>query len=336
MAQISVQQPLADMWMQRPEPTDAPYLRAVDPNYREYLAPMEMRRMGHLLKRAAVVSDVTLKEGHTEVPDAIFIGTGLGCVESTELFLDALCRKGEDLLSPAQFMQSTHNTISSLIAIRSHCHGENMTFSHKSFSFEQALHEALLSLLLTNGRNVLVGGFDEVTPAYFTLLRRAGYVGQPCQVACSETAMSALLSRDAQDALAELADFQMGEAESQADFAACLADFLSQHHLSAENIDTVLTGHNGVASNDVLYDNLLETCLAKVPRVAYKKIFGENYSVSALGFYAAARLLQADDWPAAVTALAGALPQRAPHRLLIANLSATGSYAFILLQRVGN
>ena len=202
LAQISIQRPLCDDWMQNGVAHNEAYVRADDPNFRDFLAPLEARRMGRLLKRAAVVAETALKEGATTCPDAIFSGTGLGCVESTEKFLETLCREGEHLLSPAHFMQSTHNTISSLIAIRTHCHGANTTFSHKTFSFEQALHEAIMSLRLAECGNALVGGYDEVTPSYYTLLRRAGYVGHPQQVACSETAMAALISTEREGAVA--------------------------------------------------------------------------------------------------------------------------------------
>ena len=200
LAQISIQRPLCDDWMQNGVAHNEAYVRADDPNFRDFLAPLEARRMGRLLKRAAVVAETALKEGATMCPNAIFSGTGLGCVESTEKFLETLCREGEHLLSPAHFMQSTHNTISSLIAIRTHCHGANTTFSHKTFSFEQALHEAIMSLRLAECCNALVGGYDEVTPSYYTLLRRAGYVGHPQQVACSETAMAALISTEREGA----------------------------------------------------------------------------------------------------------------------------------------
>ena len=66
--------------------------------------------MGRLLKRAAVVAETALKEGATTCPDAIFSGTGLGCVESTEKFLETLCREGEHLLSPAHFMGPTRRS----------------------------------------------------------------------------------------------------------------------------------------------------------------------------------------------------------------------------------
>ena len=43
---------------------------------------------------------------------------------------------------PTSFMQPAHNTISSLIAIRHHCHGYNATYSHKHLSSDSALPDA--------------------------------------------------------------------------------------------------------------------------------------------------------------------------------------------------
>lgn len=330
LAQISIQRPLCDDWMQNGVAHNEAYVRADDPNFRDFLAPLEARRMGRLLKRAAVVAETALKEGATACPDAIFTGTGLGCVESTEKFLEALCREGEQLLSPAHFMQSTHNTIGSLIAIRTHCHGANTTFSHKTFSFEQALHEAVMSLRLSECHNALVGGYDEVTPSYYTLLRRASYVGHPQQVACSETAMAALIATEAEGAVAQLDALRLGQASQDGEACQRLNEFLDKGGIAVKDIDAVVTGDNGVAANDVLYASLCATCLPGIPQLANKQLFGENYTVSALAFYAAARILQHGAWPAALSALPATRP---PKRLLIVNLSADGGYAFTMLSK---
>ena len=334
VAQISAQPPLCDSWIQQASPLPSAYVRADDPNFRTLLSPLESRRMGHLLKRAAVVSAAALQEAGLVTPDAIFTGTGLGCVESTEKFLEVMCRQGEQLLSPAHFMQSTHNTISSLIAIRTHCHGPNVTFSHKTFSFEQALHEALLELALGNSRQVLVGGYDEVTPSYFTLLRRSGYVGHSGQVACTETSMAAALSKDSSHALACLRGFKTGHIDNPSILPELLHRFLNDLHVNPANLDAVLAGMNGCAENDGRYHALLSASLPDVPQLAYKRLFGENFTVSALGFYAAVRLLQDSAWPAATECFSEPMPLRPPRLLLLLNLSPAGNYAFSLLTTI--
>ena len=53
-SQISVQQPLAEDWMTAPVWHNEPYTRSIDPNFREWINPLESRRMGKILKRALV------------------------------------------------------------------------------------------------------------------------------------------------------------------------------------------------------------------------------------------------------------------------------------------
>ncbi len=161
--------------MTDPVALEGPYLRSQDPDFRPFLNPMQARRMGLILKRATAVSLTALKDAGIECPDAIFTGTGLGCMESTENFLAAMCRDGEEMLPPTSFMMSTHNTVSSAVAILVHCHGCNCTYSQKDISFESALLDAFLQLQTGRLSNALVGAHDETTPDTFRLLRSAGY-----------------------------------------------------------------------------------------------------------------------------------------------------------------
>ena len=145
-AQISVQKPLCEDWMTDPIPHSGEYLRSQDPDFKQFLNPMQARRMGLILKRAIAVSLTALKDVGIECPDAIFTGTGLGCMENTENFLSAMCRDGEEMLPPTYFMMSTHNTISSAVAILLRCNGYNCTYSQKDISFESALLDAFIQL----------------------------------------------------------------------------------------------------------------------------------------------------------------------------------------------
>ena len=163
-AQISVQKPLCEDWMTDPVRLSGEYLRSQDPDFKQFLNPMQARRMGLILKRAIAVSLTALKDAGIECPDAIFTGTGLGCMENTENFLSAMCRDGEEMLPPTYFMMSTHNTISSAVAILLRCHGYNCTYSQKDISFESALLDAFIQLQAGRMGNALVGSHDETTP----------------------------------------------------------------------------------------------------------------------------------------------------------------------------
>ena len=89
-----------------------------EPDFRSLFSVMEARRMGRLLKRAVWTASEALKEAGIDVPDAVIIGTDYGCIENSEAFLKALKGIDDAPMKPTHFMQSTHNTISSLIAIR--------------------------------------------------------------------------------------------------------------------------------------------------------------------------------------------------------------------------
>ena len=135
---------------------------------------MEARRMGKLLKASLLSSLKALREAGVESPDAIITATSLGCWENSEALLRQLDEEGEVMLKPTHFMQSTHNTISSNIAIRTHCHGYNVTYSQEADSLEWALRDARLLIRSGRCRTVLVGCHDESTPLYRSLMDRLG------------------------------------------------------------------------------------------------------------------------------------------------------------------
>ena len=141
---------------------------------RDYIKPMEARRMGKLMKASLLSSLKALKQAGIECPDAIITGTALGCWENSEALLMQLLEEGEVMLSPTNFMQSTHNTISSNIAIRLGCHGYNVTYTQSDDSFEWALRDARLLLQSGRYKTVLVGCHDETTPLYRSLMARLG------------------------------------------------------------------------------------------------------------------------------------------------------------------
>jgi len=317
--QISLQQPLSEEWMTAPLWHEEPYTRSIDPNFREWLNPLESRRMGKILRRALVTAMKVMKDTGISQPDAIITGTGLGCIENTELFLDQLCREGEEMLKPTYFMQSTHNTISSLIAIQGKCRGYNSTYSHKSVSFDSALFDAFVQLRLGDIRNALVTGNDELTPSYFKILQRTGFVGQPGQVTAAESSVAMLLSQDADDVLCEIADMRMRSGRFDAGQL-------------PEEADAVLLGVNGSEQNDAPYDAMMKQ-FPQVPLLRYKHLFGEGYTVSGLGIYAAAHLLKSGVVPAFMRC-DGVEQPLSVDRLLMVNHSDGENYSYVLMKRV--
>jgi len=128
---------------------------------KEFIPPMERRRMCKLMKASLLVSFQALRKAGLSAPDAIIAATSRGMYELSTQFLDEISRNAEEQLKPTLFMQSTHNTIASAIAIHTGCHGYNITYSQDDDSKFWAERDARELLLRGEVSNVLVCSFDE-------------------------------------------------------------------------------------------------------------------------------------------------------------------------------
>lgn len=132
---------------------------------REFISPLESRRMGKLMKAAHLSALRAMQDAQISCPDAIITATSRGMFEISMQFLDDILVNCEELLKPTLFMQSTHNTISSAIAIRCQCHGYNTTYSHGDGSMDWAIRDAERLIETGKAETVLVIEFDESTQA---------------------------------------------------------------------------------------------------------------------------------------------------------------------------
>lgn len=146
---------------------------------RKYVKLLEARRMGKIMKSSLLSSLEALAQAGVDKPDAIITGTMYGCLEYSERLLEQMKEEGETMLKPTYFMQSTHNTIGSNIAIKTHCHGYNVTYTQGTASLSWALRDAEMLLKEGKAKTVLVGCHDESTPLFNSLLKRDGAEEQP-------------------------------------------------------------------------------------------------------------------------------------------------------------
>ena len=128
---------------------------------KDFLSPMDTRRMSKLMKASLLSAFLALRKAGLERPDAIVAATSKGMLELSTLFLEDISANQEELLKPTLFMQSTHNTIASAIAIRTACHGYNITYSQGDESAFWAVRDAKMLLRKGEARSVLVCAFDE-------------------------------------------------------------------------------------------------------------------------------------------------------------------------------
>ncbi len=320
--QISVQQPLCEDWMTQPIEYQTPFNRSIDPSFKDYISPIEARRMGKILKRAIATSKEAIKASGLESVDAIITGTGYGCIENTEFFLDALSKDGEQMLSPTYFMQSTHNTISSLVAIQTKNHGYNVTYAHKGISFDSALQDAVLQMRLGKINSALIGGHDELTETFYRILKKGGMMGQDDEM-CGEAAVSVVLGTKNDDYLCKLVNFKMLHKPTLEKLKAVAKDFQA---------DYILTGISGNHKSDEAYFAETKELFIDAKLMKYKHIFGESFTSSGIGVYVAAQCLKAGRIPAHLFVNPSEISDKKSSKILIFNHSDGNNYSLTLLE----
>ena len=320
--QISVQQPLCEDWMTQPVEYQTPFNRSIDPSYKDYISPIEARRMGKILKRAIATSKEAIKASGLESVDAIITGTGYGCIENTEFFLDALSKDGEQMLSPTYFMQSTHNTISSLVAIQTKNHGYNVTYAHKGISFDSALQDAVLQMRLGKINSALIGGHDELTETFYRILKKGGMMGQDDEM-CGEAAVSVVLGTKNDDYLCKLVNFKMLHKPTLEKLKAVAKDFQA---------DYIITGISGNHKSDEAYFAETKELFSNAKLLKYKHIFGESFTSSGIGIYVAVQCLKAGKIPAHLFVNPSEISDKKPSKILIFNHSDGNNYSLTLLE----
>ena len=342
-SQISNQMPLSEQWLEQPVFPTVANSDSQEADYSKYISPMVARRMGKLFKRAIAIAVDVMDKGKMEQVDAIITGTGLGCIEHTEKFLNAMLDNDEECLPPTHFMQSTHNTISSQIALHLKCHGYNCTYSHRGTSFDNSLLDALTQMHLGEIHSAMVCGHEEMTPDYFKMLGKIGYwkdgqfdektlrrhdsVGS-FSGSCS---VNLLLSDTANDeTMCAIQSFDLLFKPNQQQLQEALQQRLAQLNISIEDISAVVMGLSGDQANDEVYLNFARQNCPDTPVVWYKHIFGESYCASAFGVYTAAVMLQRQNIPAH---LMYSTPQTAikPKYILVYNHFQNKDHSLILL-----
>lgn len=322
LAQVSCQKPLSDEWFDSPCLYTEKYVRAQEHDTKGLIVPSEARRMSKILKRTVSTAITALNNSEVKQPDAIITGTGMGCMENSEKFLIDLSRFGENCLKPTLFMQSTHNTISSLIAIILKCHGYNNTYSHKGISFESALFDAWIQIKSGLIRNALIGSHDEVTPFMDLVLERT----HPEYSFVSEASVSAILTNNvSSNNVCEVVEVKLFHKPNLKELATTL-DFQSDKVL--------MLGVNGNNLNDQPYEELLEKLSYTPYTIQYKNIFGDNFSASAFGFYVGAKIIEEQKIPSFLLWKKEKVYSASIEHLTILNQSDSTTWSLIRLKKV--
>lgn len=328
LANISIQNTFPEPELENKVALESNHVRCIEPDFTKHINPVAIRRMSKIVRRAIATAKKSLEESQIAIPDAIISGTGLGCIEDTEKFLVSMIRDKEQFLQPTHFIQSTHNTISSQIAILLKCHGYNSTYAHLGLSFDSALYDAFLQFKLSQIKTALVGAYDEMTPAYYKLLKKAGnWDGCFAGEGSVTIALSTEKKESTYCSIKDMVMFSKGNDNLKLENR--ISDFLSKSSLDISNIDAVALSNSGNAENDTVINGLRKGVFADTLQVTYKNISGEYYSSSAFGFWLAALCLKRQNIPSHLL-LRGKV-EKPLRNILVHNHSSNKGHSLILL-----
>jgi 3-oxoacyl-[acyl-carrier-protein] synthase II len=298
-------------------------LQVVEPDYKNFIKPIQLRRMSRLLKMGVTAAGISLQDAGVEKPDAIITGTGLGMMEETEKFLNGMLDNQERLLNPTAFIQSTHNTVGASIAVMLGCNNYNLTYVHGPVSFENALLDSLMWLEEKPSDHVLVGGIEEITEDHYKITESMGFwkTGEINNLGilndkqrgtiAGEGASFFVLSKEANPrnyALIRALSTRFNP-EKEDIIGNYIADFLKSNNLGLSEIDLVILGLNGDPESDSIYDRA-GNFLGQVPVAWYKHLGGEHYLASSFALWLAAKILKSQRVPEVVLAESSKKPNQ--------------------------
>jgi len=286
------------------EQTD--HLNCVEPIYKDYINPMAARRMSKIIKNGYCAAKICLQEAAIDNPDAIIVGTGMGCIEDTEKFLTSIIENDEKLLNPTPFIQSTHNTIAAQIALLIKCHNYNFTYVHRGFSFESAMIDAMMMLNENKASNVLTGASDELTNNFYLILKRLGFLKRKSinnlqlsssnsggTIAGEGSTFFMLSNKETEKTYASLTGIStFFKPTDHQEISSKINKFLSQNNLNIQDIDLALLGINGDKNFDAPYYFLMDTIFKNTPSAYFKHLCGEYHTASAFGFWTGINILK--------------------------------------------
>lgn len=309
---------------------------AVEPEYKHFINPMKLRRMSRVVKMGVISALQCLKEAEIEQPGAIITTTGWGCLADTFKFLDEIGEKQEETLSPATFIQSTHNTVSGQIALLLGCQEYNSVYVNDSSSFEHGLLDAML--LLEEGKeSVLLGGLDEITETDFSLKAQAGlwkdkldtldlYQSNSPGTIAGEGSVFFLLSNDPHNSASS---FIKGVKISFGEHPAELITEL----LSENEIDLVISGINGDNRINAVYMDFLNENLKSAQHCYYKHLTGEYDTASAFSLWLADQIIRTQKVPDYLKINKKSDARQKINHILIHHFKQPSENAFILVSK---
>ena len=318
---------------------------SIAPDFKEYIPAMALRRMSKAIKMGLTAGKMALKDANMELPDAIITGTGEGCKQDTEKFLESILEQEEALLTPTSFIQSTHNTVGGQIALNLGCTGYNVTYCQESASLESALIDAMLLLTEKPDLNsVLVGGVDEVSNkitsfGYLTnFLKQQEINNLDLFTQKSEGTITSegafffnLSPTRTEKPYAILKAVDNFKAFNSVEIVERINLFLSKNEIAHKGLDAVLIGKNGDLEQDLVYEELQKSAFSGTAQLAYKHLAGDFNTVCGFAVWLSCLIFKRQQIPEVLRI--NDISEIKLESILIYNLSSNNNHSLILLQK---
>ncbi|MEG1591469.1 beta-ketoacyl synthase N-terminal-like domain-containing protein [Chryseobacterium sp.] len=341
---ISVQDTLNENFSQNLKPENSvQILKAIEPNYKEFIPPAASRRMSKTVKMSTVASQYALKEAGIEKPDAIIVGTGMGCSQDSEKFLKNVLENNEEFLTPTYFIQSTHNTVSGQIALGLQCHGYNFTYVNTSSSLEFSMLDAKLQILDGEAEAVLVGSTDEQTDRTMELYKLNNTIKKeenfPVDYLNSTTdgviwgegsSFFVLGKEKAESSYAQLKNIQIINKLELDETQQFINDFLAKTQLTTQDIDAVILGFSGDVKSDVYYQKAMDL-FSNSALLYYKNLSGEFNTASGFSTFMACHILKNQEIPEVM--MINDLKKKEIKNILLYNHLGGNDHSLVLLEK---
>jgi len=292
-------------------------LACLEPDYRNLINPLLLRRMPRILKMGLAASQLCITRAGNVIPDGIIVGTGLGCLDNLEKFLMDVINNNEHVTSVLPFINSTHNAVAAQISLLLKNHNYNITYCHRGFSFESAIQDAMMLIGEKQAENVLVGGIDECTTDFLLLHSYLNAWKKPLSnlellsdknpgTIAGEGSAFFMLSGQMEPlengvVIEDVHTFFTPEGADLKVITSEISQFLENQNLSVHDLQGVLLGINGDPDHDDCFYALLREYFHNQTALYYKHLCGEYYTSSAFALWLGSVILGESQIPRGIT-----------------------------------
>lgn len=266
--------------------------KAKSPSLKEIISPAMSRRMASGVKMGIYTAKKALDEAEIDTLDAIITGTALGCLVDSEKFLTNIIQNNEEFLTPTAFIQSTHNTVGSQIALHLNCNAYNFTYTNGFNSFENALLDGFLQIKSEESSNILIGGIDEIGERTYQLQQLIGEIKSETNQGkrYSEGAHFFTISdKKSTASYAKIIDVSIQNEYDKENLFSEILKFIQLNDINLSEIDAIISGIDDL--------QLIDEINSSITIFTYKDFIGEFGTSSAFGLTLGCEILKNKTFP---------------------------------------